>query len=75
MSIPGRDSTVAMLARAGFVVVLMPVNVSGFRLVLARGWHGQTSSLSGLLGATAYLGLSQVAMPACRPGVTMSLMR
>jgi hypothetical protein len=36
-----------MLARAGFVVVLMPVNVSGFRLVLARGWHGQTVSLAG----------------------------
>jgi hypothetical protein len=47
MSIPGRYSTVAMLVRAGFVVVLVPVNVSGFRPVLARGWHGQTSSLSG----------------------------
>jgi hypothetical protein len=40
MSIPGRDSTAAMLVRAGFVVVLVPVNVSGFRPVLARGWHG-----------------------------------
>jgi hypothetical protein len=40
MSIPGRDSTAAMLARAGFVVVLVPVNVSGFRSILARGWHG-----------------------------------
>ena len=39
MSIPGRNSTAAMLARAGFIVVLMLVNVSGFRLVLARGWH------------------------------------
>jgi hypothetical protein len=29
-----------MLARAGFVVVLVLVNVSGLRLVLARGWHG-----------------------------------
>jgi hypothetical protein len=38
MSIPGRDSTAVMLARASFVVVLVPVNVSGFRLVLARGW-------------------------------------
>jgi hypothetical protein len=46
MSIPGRDSTAAMLARAGFVAVLVPVNVSGFRLILARGWHGQTSSIS-----------------------------
>jgi hypothetical protein len=36
-----------MLVRAGFVVVLVLVNVSGFRLVLARGWHGQTPSLSG----------------------------
>ena len=43
MSIPGRDSTAAMLVRTGFVVVLVPVNVSGFRLVLACGWHGQTS--------------------------------
>lgn len=31
-----------MLARAGFVVVLVPVNVAGFRLVLARGWHERT---------------------------------
>jgi integrase len=40
MSIPGRNSTAAMLARTGFVVVLVLVNGSGFRLVLARGWHG-----------------------------------
>ena len=39
MSIQGRNSTAAMLARAGFIVVLVLVNVSGFRLVLARGWH------------------------------------
>jgi len=45
MSIPGRNSTAATLARAGFVVVLVLVNVSGFRLVLARGWHGRTISL------------------------------
>ena len=43
MSIPGRNSTAAMLARAGFVAVLMLVNVSGFRLVLARGWHGHAA--------------------------------
>jgi len=30
-----------MLVRGGFVVVLVPVNVSGFRPVLARGWHDQ----------------------------------
>jgi len=47
MSIPGRNSTAAMLARAGFVAVLVLVNVSGFRLVLARGWHGQTPYVSG----------------------------
>src|SRR5215470_5501911 len=47
MSIPGRNSTAAMLASAGFVVVLVLVNVSGFRLVLARGWHRQTPSLLG----------------------------
>src|SRR5262249_29377524 len=39
--IPGRDSTAAMLVRAGFVVVLVLVNVSGFRSILARGWHDQ----------------------------------
>jgi hypothetical protein len=39
MSIPDRCSTVAMLVRAGFVVVLVPVNVFGFRSVLAHGWH------------------------------------
>jgi len=48
MSIPGRDSTAAMLVRAGFVVVLVLVNVSGFRLVLARGWHGPTLPYQGM---------------------------
>ena len=43
MSIPGRCSTAAMLVRASFVVVVLPVRVSGFRSVLARGWHGATS--------------------------------
>jgi hypothetical protein len=47
-----------MLFRAGFVAVLVPVNVSGFRPVLARGWHGQTSSLSGIPG-NAYAFVSQ----------------
>jgi hypothetical protein len=41
MSIPGRNSTAAMLVRTAFVVVLVLVNVPGFRLVLARGWHDQ----------------------------------
>jgi hypothetical protein len=40
ISIPGRNSTAATLVKAGFVVVLVPLNVSGFRPVLARGWHG-----------------------------------
>ena len=39
--------TPATLVRASFVVVLVLVNVSGFRLVLARGGHGRTPSLSG----------------------------
>jgi hypothetical protein len=30
-----------MLVKAGFVVALVLVNVSGFRPVLARGWHGR----------------------------------
>ena len=41
MSIPGRNSTAAMLVKTGFVVVLVLVNVPGFRPVLARGWHDQ----------------------------------
>jgi hypothetical protein len=45
MPIPGRDAT-AMLVRAGFVLVLVPVNDSGFRSILARCWHGQTHSLT-----------------------------
>jgi hypothetical protein len=40
MSIPGRDSTAAMLVRAGFAVVLVPVNVPGVCPGLAREWHG-----------------------------------
>jgi len=39
MSIPGRNSTAAMLVRTGFVIILVPVNVPGFRPVLARVWH------------------------------------
>jgi hypothetical protein len=38
-----RESFDAMLVRAGFVVVPVPVNVYGFRPVLARGWHEATS--------------------------------
>jgi hypothetical protein len=41
MSIPGRNSTAVILVRTGFLVVLVLVNVSGFRPVLARGWHDQ----------------------------------
>jgi hypothetical protein len=43
MSIPGRDSTAAMLVRTGFVVAPQPVNVPGFCPVLAREWHGAAS--------------------------------
>src|SRR5215475_14857610 len=39
MSIPGRESTAAMLVSAGFAVVLVLVNVPGFCSVLAHGWH------------------------------------
>lgn len=28
-----------MLVRVGFGVVMVAVNVSGFRSILARGWH------------------------------------
>ena len=56
MSIPGRNSTAAMLVRACFLVVLALANVSGFRPVLARGWHDQ-------------LGRSVLALPARRAGV------
>jgi hypothetical protein len=42
-----------MLARPGFVVVLVPVNVSGFCPVLARGWHGQTLPYQGIPQAIA----------------------
>jgi hypothetical protein len=33
-----------MLVRAGFVVVLVPVNFPGFRPVLARGWHRERAT-------------------------------
>src|ERR1700733_1993365 len=32
-------STAAFLMRAGFLVVWLPLDVCGFRLVLARRWH------------------------------------
>ena len=47
MSIPGRNSTAAMLVRVGFLVVLVLVNVSGSRPILARGWHGVRRSALG----------------------------
>lgn len=45
------------LVRAGFVVVLVPVSVPGFRLVLARGWHGAQSVApgGGLVGMADYM--------------------
>jgi hypothetical protein len=33
-----------MLASTGFIVVRVLVNVSGFRPVLARGWHAVCQS-------------------------------
>jgi hypothetical protein len=35
-----RRSTAAFLVRAGLLIAWLQLNVSGFRLVLARGWHG-----------------------------------
>ena len=35
-----RWPTAASLVRAGFLVVWLQLSVSGFRLVLARSWHG-----------------------------------
>ena len=57
MSIPGRNSTAAILVRTGFVVVLVPVNVPGFRPVLARTWHGQPGRLrvAGMRGLASRL--------------------
>jgi hypothetical protein len=35
----GAWPTAAILVRAGLLIVLVPLNVRGFWLVLARGWH------------------------------------
>jgi hypothetical protein len=37
-------STAALLVGAGLLVSWLQLNVSGFRLVLARGWHGARPS-------------------------------
>src|ERR1700728_1577935 len=57
MSIPGRNSTAATLVRTGFVVVLVLVNVSGFRPVLARSWHGAGPSAWARSGVPVFLTL------------------
>jgi hypothetical protein len=68
MSISGRDSTAALLVRPGFVVVLALVNVSGFRPVLARGWHGQTSSVSGIsVNAHGFVSAELLGLVRARP--------
>jgi hypothetical protein len=54
MSNLGRNSTAAMLARACFVVVLVPVHVFGSRLVLARGWHDQYLTRIGWMSAGVF---------------------
>jgi hypothetical protein len=38
-SFHGRRPTATFLVRAGLLIVWLHLNVSGFRLVLARGWH------------------------------------
>lgn len=57
----GRRSSIAFLVMAGLVVVSIPLDVCGLRLVLARDWHGaqsvagrgvQSSAGTGLLGRT-----------------------
>jgi hypothetical protein len=40
-SIHSWRSTAALLVRAGFFVFWLPLDVYGFRSVLARGWHPQ----------------------------------
>ena len=40
-----RASTAAFLVRAGFLVIWLPLDVGGFRLVLARDWHGDCLSM------------------------------
>jgi hypothetical protein len=62
MSIPGRNSTAATLIRTGFVAVLVLVNVSGFRLVLAPGWHATTASSRSQLAMRA---ASATVFPTC----------
>jgi hypothetical protein len=42
-SFRGQRPTAAFLVRAGLLVVWLQRNVSGFRSVLARGWHGDAS--------------------------------
>ena len=40
-------STATFLAGAGFLVAWLPSGLRGFRLVLARGWHGQVPKFAG----------------------------
>jgi hypothetical protein len=45
-SFRGVRTTAALVIRASFLVVLMPLDVRGLRHVLARGWHGLRLSQS-----------------------------
>ena len=63
MSIPGRNSTAAMLVRTGFVVVLVLAKVPGFRPVLARSWHDQLGRLRVGWQRAALMQLNSMMMP------------
>jgi hypothetical protein len=51
MSFHNRWPTAASRVRAGFLVVWLQLSVSGFRLVLARSWHGGHVGLTSRQGA------------------------
>jgi hypothetical protein len=68
-SFPGRSSTAALLVRAGLLIVWLQLNVSGFRPVLACGWHrvrahGSEDDRSPAIGPV------ETPSRICLPGVT-----
>ncbi len=42
------------LVRAGLLIIWLQLNVSGFRLVLARGWHGHACWMQLLAGSWSW---------------------
>jgi hypothetical protein len=52
-----RRSTAAFLIRAGLLVIWLQLNVSGFRSVLARGWHGAVAAVLARFPGRKSLGL------------------